>query len=486
MSKFYRNQKSFKRLTSLHLLFFFAISVYSQTLPPPGQSASPEAGVTSSMTPYDAFGVFNAVSNPQAFVGGLGITTFGDKVYYTFNMSPDIGLGKIGIGFDLNLRFGTDGTLRAEDWEDGISSYLRIIRYVRYGLKDQDSLYIRVGQLDATRLGHGTTVFMYRNNASYDARRIGIEFDLDLGNFGFESFINDVSTFGLVGFRGFYRPLTSLSIPIIKDLEVGATFAGDFRNRTNLITNGISNRSQINGQTPFNFITATDNGSFIAYGVDLGLPLLRLPMISSDLYADFVKYANYGSGAAIGVNVSINAIANVLVLSSRFEHRVIGNQFQFAYFDALYEQDRFRATSGDSVGVTRANEIAALVSPGDGFYIDLGGSILNTIRLLGSYQRLYNSGRGGQLHLAARLDQAIPNVVLRADYYKRDLGFETEIFTLDDRSLATAELGYMPMPYLLVSLFYSWTFEPIRDGSSIIRYDPIRRLEPRVTFNFTF
>lgn len=109
-------------------------------------------------------------------------------------LSPELELERWGVGLDINLRISQQGQLRQEDWRDGISSYLRLLRYVRYGFK-RDSLYFRLGQLDAARLGHGSIMFLYRNNASYDARRLGIEFDADFGHFGFESVVSDVSTF---------------------------------------------------------------------------------------------------------------------------------------------------------------------------------------------------------------------------------------------------------------------------------------------------
>jgi len=89
--------------------------------------------------------------------------------------------------------------------------------------------------------------------------------------------------------------------------------------------------------------------------------------------------------------------------------------------------------------------------------------------------------------LGMRLVDAIPSVFFRADYYKRDLGFETELFTLDDRSLSIVELGYFPYPYLLLSMIYQWTYLAVRDDAgAILRYAPVRRIEPRVTFQLNF
>ncbi|MFO7444761.1 MAG: hypothetical protein R6W90_00265 [Ignavibacteriaceae bacterium] len=61
------------------------------------------------------------------------------------------------------------------------------------------------------------------------------------------------------------------------------------------------------------------------------------------------------------------------------------------------------------------------------------------------------------------------------------------MFTLDDRSYLFTELGYKPMPYLLVSMVYSWTFTPVRGANDdVISYEPQRRIEPRISFIFPF
>lgn len=438
-----------------------------------------QAGSTS-----DAYLLYRGLDGEVHGGGGLGITTFGNDVFYTLNFSPDLAFGQIGVGLDVNLRISQSGQLRQEDWNDGISSYLRLIRYVRYGNK-RDSLYIRVGQLDFTRLGHGSIVNLYRNNGSYDARRVGLEFDMDFGNYGFESMVSDLSNFNIVGIRAYNRPLFSTDIPVLSNLQIGASYVADFSSRAN-ITRGGGFVSVSNGRELFIDSLAVRRGNLTVVGLDASLPLLRTPVFELDAYMDFAKIIDYGSGFAAGVIGTIPNVLGIINISSRLEHRVVGDQFQFAYFDALYEQDRFVSFENGQI-ITRANELANFSAPGPGVYGDLGGVILDKIRLFGSYQRLYRMPRGGQLHLGARLVDVIPSLYFRADYYKRDLGFETELFTLDDRSLSIVELGYFPYPYLLLSMIYQWTYLPVRnDAGTILRYEPVRRIEPRVTFQFNF
>ncbi len=64
---------------------------------------------------------------------------------------------------------------------------------------------------------------------------------------------------------------------------------------------------------------------------------------------------------------------------------------------------------------------------------------------------------------------------------------EKDLFTLDDRSFLFAELGYKPMPYILVSMVYNWSFTPVRDGKdNIVDYKSQEKIEPRVSFIYPF
>ncbi|MDW8020488.1 MAG: hypothetical protein RMI34_10485 [Chloroherpetonaceae bacterium] len=427
---------------------------------------------------YDAYSIFFHRESGSFFGGGIGISVFGNQVFYTISLAPELALGNWGVGLDVNLRISQQGQLRREDWEDGVSSYLRLVRYVRYGVK-RDSLYFRIGQLDAARLGHGTILFLYRNNASYDARRIGVEWDMDFGNYGFESMVSDVSTFNVIGVRPFWRPLRELGLPLLSGLELGATVVGDVNENANV---QLEDTTYLSGRTER---IAARSGALIALGMDASLPLARLPLLNADAYLDAAGIIGYGAGLALGVSGSLKNLLGLVVLSAKLEQRFLTDRFQFAYFDALYEQERYRE-QGERI-ISRANQLRNTVSGGAGIYGELGGAILGKFQFFGSYQRLYRTPRGGILQLSARLEDLIPAIVLRADYFKRDIGAETDLFTLNERSLAQVEFGYSPYPYLLLSLVYQWTFLPVRSSNNaIVRYEPVQRIEPRVLLRLQF
>jgi hypothetical protein len=165
--------------------------------------------------------------NNGSFVGALGMTVIDDQTFFTINLRPDIAIGKFGVGLNVNLLYNTkNGAIRSQDWNESYD-WARLIRYVRYGYK-RDNFYTRVGTLDAARLGHGFIMNYYTNEASYDKRKIGLEFDMDFGTAGFETVTNNLGRFEVFGARAYARPLRPyIDIPLVKDLTFGATYVTD-------------------------------------------------------------------------------------------------------------------------------------------------------------------------------------------------------------------------------------------------------------------
>lgn len=439
-------------------------------------AASPSSGQAVRALPrFDAYSIFFSRELGNAFGGSLGISIFDNQTFYVVGLSPELELERWGVGLDINLRISQQGQLRQEDWRNGISSYLRLLRYVRYGFK-RDSLYFRLGQLDAARLGHGSIMFLYRNNASYDARRLGIEFDADFGHFGFESVVSDVSTFYVVGVRPFWRPLHAFG----SGLEFGATVVSDFNENANI---QLSHGADTTNRIAQSGIIGRER-ALIALGVDAGVPIVRLPMFDADLHFDVAGIVGYGAGIAAGISGSLKNLFGIAVVSAKLEQRLLTDRFQFAYFDALYEQGRYRQS--DTAIAARSDDLRHSARGDLGIYGELGGSILGKFHLFGSYQRLYRSTRGALLQISARFEELIPALVFRADYFKRDFSLE-KLFTLDEQTFAQVEFGYLPYPYLSLSVVYQWTFLPVRgENNTILRYEPLLRLEPRVSLRLQF
>jgi len=428
--------------------------------------------------------------------GGIGMSWIKDDKgemvpYYLINLSPEIAFMNFGVGLDLNLYISSkDQSIRWQELRRG-----RFIRYIRYGNKGDD-IYARVGILDYPRLGHGSILYNYRNSPSVDNRRIGTEFDLDFGKFGLETIYGDITAAGVLGARGYVRPLQFTpagKIPVIGGLEVGATLASDVR----------SDASDVGYFTPQSFIgtrpvvsapgsefsSKVNAGSLSIVGFDIGLPLLRLPVVDMTLYYDYAKIIDFGSGMAVGLNTDFSVMGLVKVFTKIDRRFAQTDKYLPAYFDAFYELERYNLSvnAGDTVTSfsSKAQLLANTKDPGPGSFGSLLVDVLGTIQVGGSYQRLDRNPYSGILHLGTNTGEKIPVIMLSAGYDKKYIRDNKDVFTLDNRSQLYAEIGYKPYPFMIVSTVYTWTFTPEKDkDGNVTGYMPQKRITPKVSFVF--
>ncbi len=413
--------------------------------------------------------------NSSEFTGGLGLTYVDGKPYYLITAQPELSFGDWGVGLDLNLRFGTDGSLRKQDWDEGYD-ILRLFRYVRYGQK-RSWLYARVGSLDAARLGHGLLMYRFNNSASYDNRKVGLEFDMRFEKWGFETVTSNLLGLEIYGLRGYYNPLKETGIPILSDLEVGATYLTDLNKDGRKLPKGNSPLIYVNNYEETNPVTAVS--------ADIGLPLLDNALIDLTVYSEFGKFIGYGSGGSFGIESNLKGLSTFFSVFARLEHRINGDKFLSNYFGPFYEIERVRQLP-DSTLSTKLQALDNTSSSGNGLYGELGATILGTLKISGNYEEMYNIPGSGALHLSTDAGDLIPKVVAKADYYKQNLNAGASIFKLDERSLATAEVGYKPYSFMSVTMYYQWTFQPIKDGDEVVGYETVSRIEPKVNFHFSF
>lgn len=408
--------------------------------------------------------------------GGLGVTWIDGAPYYSFHLFPEASFGKFGVGLDLKLEYGANGKIRTENFNE-FSDYLSVIRYVRYGQK-KDPVYVRLGALDYATLGHGSIVYLYNNRPSYDVRKIGLVFDLDMGNYGFESIYSAFGEAGVFGLRGYARPLqftTLKDIPIIGMTEVGVTIAGDLHDKAGVVAGNYNS-------TTDEFTATTDEGAITIIGLDVGFPLLRTRAFDLDFYVDATKIIGFGSGAATGFYANFKGLG-LLDIKARIERRFNGDQYLSSYFGPMYEIERFNLNKGSGAVSSKVQQLKAAGSGGNGYYGEMLATVLNTFYILGSFQKLDKDPNSGVLHLSTEIAPDGFPYVARAGYdkiYIQDFG---DIFTTDDRSHLYAEVGYKPMPYIICSLVYHWTFTPIRDADdNVLEFKTQRKVEPRISF----
>ena len=397
--------------------------------------------------------------------GGLGYSQIGDKGYVSMHFRPELAFGKIGIGLNLELNYNTEtGSFRKEDWDEPYD-YFRILRYVRYGVKSEP-FYARVGALDLARIGNGFLMNYYTNEAAnYDARRIGLAFDLDLGIVGFESMTSNLGRMEIYGLRAYARPLQQITdVPIIKNLTFGTSWISDVDPDEKRDT----------------------NDEVSAFGLDVGLPLIDSEYLGLGLYYDFGQIVDYGKGHAYGVGMHLKGLANIFDLWSKFERRNIGKEFLPAFFNAYYEVERFQRTaSTDDEGATvfeeaRKTDLLALQTKDThGWYAELGGHLLNMFNIVGTYQWM-DENPNGVAHVQARNISEIMNLHFHASWDK--VGIQSTRDINLDNSIAAVGIGYKIAPWTVVYMDYRYTFYEDENGVTKSQ----KRFMPSVSFIYDF
>ncbi len=416
--------------------------------------------------------------NPnEGFIGGAaGLTWIDNEPYYSVHLFPEVAFAKFGIGLDLNLDFDKNGKLRYENFNE-TSDYLSLIRYVRYGQKN-DPFYIRLGSLDFATIGHGSIMYLYNNSPSFDSRKIGLEFDLDFDYYGVESVYSTFAESGIIGFRTFTRPLlaTELAeIPIIGAFEIGATYLTDFNKNAGVVE---VNYDPIKEE----YKSVEDLGATEIIGFDFSLPLLRTSVVNSDIYYDYAEILNFGNGRSAGIILDFYGLGLVDV-RTKLERRWNGVNYLPAYFNSFYELERFQINQSSHSVASKIQTLKNGIKVGDGYYGELLISVINSFFVFGSYQRYDENPKSGSLNLRTEISPQNGLFVARVGYDKVHIEDEKDLFTLDNRSYLFAELGYKLNPYVLVSMVYNWTFAPVRDGNNnFIRYKPQKKIEPRISF----
>jgi len=411
------------------------------------------------------------LNNQGVLMGGMGLASIGGETFYSINLRPELAFGKFGAGLDIMLHYNTQtGQIRSEDWNGG-DDYLRALRYLRYGRKDRDKFYTRAGALESSRLGHGFIMNYYNNSLLYDERKVGLELDDDFGIGGFELVNSSFGRREVFGGRIFYRPLQLVSdMPIIKNFALGATFVRD--------------------DDPDSY-RGTDDG-VAEFGFDAELPIIKNVLTELKLYADLAKIKDFGSGQAAGVELNIFGISGLFDFGAQLERRFLGAEFLPAYFGPFYELERTsfqNPATGQSV--PKKKYLDNQNQSTSGTFGLLYGQVLNTLRLVGTYERRDGKPKSGILHVEATLPETIPKVAFRAMYDDKNIDNFGDVFKLDENSAARLGIGYRMDPLIFyVDYIYTFRYDPnkpdpktgLPKGGYVVQ----KRFEPQLAVAFTF
>lgn len=416
---------------------------------------------------------------------GLGTETFYENVevepgvfselpvtYQGLNLKPDLGFGKFGVGVDITVHFRfTDeegsfqfrtadwvpatGATGAETFQNILSLYLPMIRYVRWGTKGED-LFIKAGSIEDATLGNGFIMGNYSNtNFLPDKRLFGLGFDLDgkLFNFpfvGFETFVADLSLLDVLGARLFVRPLSWLNVPILNNLEVGGTFAMD---RIPNAHYDFENNENVQG--------------IYMYGVDMFEPIVANKIVTLAAYGDVVWQPRLIDGVTETAFGGMIGLGGKLfgLLPYGLQARFLGENFIPVYFDSTYDlfrEVKYRISTEDLGTVTEAKA---------GWLASLGFSILDDrivfnasvdspfVVAAGSLSSIdYTSHPHMRIVLLLK-EGLLPGITLSASYDKKNLDLITKAEDMLTDALIGAELNYRTGPAVL-TFSYNLRYNP--------------------------
>lgn len=187
----------------------------------------------------------DAASGNTQFGFGVESIQYQGETWTRLHFFPIFPVWKFQFALDLELLLNGEGEISSKGWDfsgrDAILDTLaRKIYYIQYNQKrnvtdGDDTLYAKVGSLDGVTLGSGMIMNSYRNTLDYPIeKKIGLE--MALGNItaldvGVEAVVSDFTDFarggGVVGSRLFVSPLAPTGVPVLQDLEIGASFAAD-------------------------------------------------------------------------------------------------------------------------------------------------------------------------------------------------------------------------------------------------------------------
>ncbi|RED96127.1 hypothetical protein [Marinoscillum furvescens] len=430
-------------------------------------------------------------SGGGSFNGGFTFTQIDDQYFVGMVLSPEFSIGKVGVGLNVPVLYGLDDqSIRTEIFKDGVGA-ARLITYIRYGVQKADPVYVKVGQLNNTMIGFGGLINNYTNTTSFEKRKLGLHYDFNIkGLAGVDGLYSDFNpeSFNLFAIRPYVRPLAWTPLPIIRTLEMGTTIVRD-KDQTQLISSDSTSSSYL--------FTRDGIGAF---GLDLGMTLLRVPFIQIDFFANYSRLnvsstaltdslaADYtqngepeamadsfqnGHGTSVGVNFRFHFIADILSTDIRLERLNNSEHYVGQFFDATYE----------------INKDARIYSLGEaqkmsGFYGSLTGHILHKVRLGGALMLPdeISDENPATVRVNADLDRLADKFSFHGSYIKGNLSTLDEAFTFDERSLAKLRVIYHLNKFLAAGLDYYWAFTPTADGS----YKPTKYVSPYFGLSIDF
>ena len=390
--------------------------------------------------------------------GTFGTETFAQKdangniqqvTYSKIALQPEFSFWKIGVGLDLQAYIDQNGNVRESDWNNWEALANKIL-YIRYAEKG-DPFYLRVGAIDNATIGHGIIFNRYSNMIRYpEVKKVGLIADLNMPSFGIETITTNITREEVMGARLYFKPFYNSGMFLLSDFALGVSGGMDVDPDDN---------------------NATKKDEVGVAAIDMELPLLKLPVFSSTLFADSAQMQlgdayihptqypspnitsikkNNGSGSSVGL------MGKLLIFNYKVQYKNLESNFVYGYFDRFYEVER--STKVDTL-IGNSN-----LPVREGVYGELSWDIMNKIYIMGSYEDLNNDNTGTYpwAHAELSLDKSLffNKIFFKCSYDKKHAQNWEIIKNMDGpNTLVRTEMGYALSDSVMVIFVKERTYD---------------------------
>jgi len=298
---------------------------------------------------------------------GLGTQVIDEITYQTFSFRPNLKFGEFGVGLDVEVNFQfyesptsdfgfyprvADWYLEDGTWQDNLNLYLTKITYLSYGQK-RAPFYAKFGLIEDGTLGNGFIMGNYNNGILRpQVRYQGLALDVDGSLFDFpylgvETFVGNLVDFDVLGGRLFVRPLATSELPLLDQLQIGAT----------AVVDRDAYLHALEEEKPGNV------SPVLVYGADFFLPTFDIVVMNNAVFADYVRIEDKSQGGMLGTG---GGFLGFMTYGAQL--RMLGPGFIPVYFDRTYDISRIEKYS---IVKENTDDLEGFV----GWYASLGADI---------------------------------------------------------------------------------------------------------------
>lgn len=450
--------------------------------------------VTSSSFAQERPGLSKPDQEKGADVGGLvdgrlGYGLIDNDHFLSINVGTALSWGKLGVGIQAPLRFRVvdndpedEGVLRKEEWDE-VSDWTRVLRYVEWG-KPTDWLYVRLGVLSGTSIGHGTIVDRYYNVIDPDHYQTGAQVNLDLDVAGGQLFLDNLIDPNIFAMRGYIRPFKLANVlPILESISVGFTLAVDGVAPNAYITeNDVRSTPILTGDGELR----TETEAVTLFGFDLDWQVLSTDIVALTPYMDFnILGPTGGTGFHAGLLSSFQ-LGSAVKLGTRLEYRIITEDYSPSYINSWYEVERVQFLDGKTkIGYFQDKNDNGDEDAQHGFVAQADLGILDAFTITAAYED-YQGPDNANLLIKLGLPW-VANLQFNAYYAKRNMNKFSEAFDLDS-ALAVAEVKYKVYGPVFAYMMYSreWRLNKDESSKDFGTYETINDMDGGVGVEFNF